>query len=75
MLLLKLCKAIDIFLKFGKFNKYFALLLLRGHMLQFTKKPFYHMTSRLWNDIMPCIKIDKPLVVYRFSGNVIKCRP
>ena len=38
MLLLKLCKAIDIFLKFGKFNKYFALLLLRGHMLQFTKK-------------------------------------
>ena len=22
--------------------------------------------------IMPCIKIDKPLVVYRFSGNVMK---
>ena len=22
--------------------------------------------------IPPCIKIDKPLVVYRFSGNVIK---
>ena len=24
------------------------------------------------SDITPCIKIDKPLVVYRFSGNVMK---
>ena len=23
------------------------------------------------SDITPCIKIDKPLVVYRFSGNVM----
>ena len=24
------------------------------------------------SEITPCIKIDKPLVVYRFSGNIIK---
>ena len=24
------------------------------------------------SEITPCIKIDKPLVVYRFSGNVMK---
>ena len=24
-----------------------------------------------WSEITPCIKIDKPLVVYRFSGNVM----
>ena len=23
-------------------------------------------------EITPCIKVDKPLVVYRFSGNVMK---
>ena len=23
-------------------------------------------------EIIPCIKIDKPLVVYRFSGNTMK---
>ena len=28
----------------------------------------YDMASE--NEITPCIKIDKPLVVYRFSGNV-----
>ena len=25
-----------------------------------------------WSEITPCIKIDKPLVVYRFSGSVMK---
>ena len=24
------------------------------------------------SDIMPCIKIDKPRAVYRFSGNAMK---
>ena len=24
-----------------------------------------------WSEITPCSKIDKPLVVYRFSGNVM----
>ena len=24
------------------------------------------------SEIMPCIKIDKPLVIYRFSGNIMK---
>ena len=33
---------------------------------------FYHMTSVKWgSEIMPCNKINKPLVVYRFSGNVM----
>ena len=31
-----------------------------------TKKSIYHMTS-----LTPCNKIDKPLVVYRFTGNVM----
>ena len=30
----------------------------------------YEVTSG--SDITPCIKIDKPLVVYRFSENVMK---
>ena len=30
-------------------------------------KHFYHMTLRLG----PCNKIDKPPVVYRFTGNII----
>ena len=25
-----------------------------------------------WDEITPCNKIDKPLVLYRFSGNVMK---
>ena len=29
------------------------------------------MTSRSGSEITPCNKIDKPLVVYRFSGNVM----
>ena len=33
---------------------------------------FYHMTLRLQVNITPSIKIDKPLVVNRFSGNVMK---
>ena len=24
-----------------------------------------------WSEVKPCNKIDKPLVVYRFSGNVM----
>ena len=31
---------------------------------------FYHMTSRP-SVITPCNKIDKPLVLYRFTGNVM----
>ena len=39
-----------------------------------------HMSNQYWseshdvaseNDITPCNKIDKPLVVYRFTGNVM----
>ena len=30
----------------------------------------YHMTSRSGSEITPCKKIDKPLVVYRLTGNV-----
>ena len=30
----------------------------------------YDVASR--SEIMPCIKIDKPLVVYRFSGSLMK---
>ena len=36
------------------------------YMLQ---KVSYHMTSG--SEITPCNKICKPLVVYRFSGNVM----
>ena len=32
---------------------------------------FYHMTSRLGVPQNLCNKIDTPLVVYRFSGNVM----
>ena len=38
----------------------------------FELKDLYHMTSG--SEITPCIKIDKPLVVYRFSSNVMKLR-
>ena len=31
----------------------------------------HHMTSRSGSEITPCNKIDKPLVVYRFTGNVM----
>ena len=30
----------------------------------------YDLTSE--SEMTPCIKIDKPLVVYRFSGNFMK---
>ena len=33
---------------------------------------FNHMTSVKWgSEITPCNKINKPVVVYRFTGNVI----
>ena len=33
--------------------------------------PFYHNNVASGDEITPCNKIDKPLVVYRFSGNVM----
>ena len=38
----------------------------------FTINPFKSYEVASESEITPCIKIDKPLVVYRFSGNVIK---
>ena len=32
---------------------------------------YFNLFIFLWSDITPCIKIDQPLVVYRFSGNVM----
>ena len=32
--------------------------------------PSYDVASK--SEITPCIKINKPLVFYRFSGNVMK---
>ena len=32
---------------------------------------YYMTSSQSASEIMPCNKIDKPLVVYRFLGNVM----
>ena len=34
-------------------------------------KVFYHNDVASGSEITPCNKIDKPLVVYRFTGNVM----
>ena len=48
------------------FHKSYANICI-FHML------FDHMTSRASeSEVTPCIKIDKPIVVNRFSGYVIK---
>ena len=35
--------------------------------------PEFHLSYDVtfWSEIRPCNKIDKPLVVYRFTGNVM----
>ena len=46
-------------------------------MIQYARSSYYHdnvylshdVASR--NDLTPCNKIDKPLVVYRFTGNIM----
>ena len=37
-----------------------------------TNKENYHNDVASESEIMPCNKIDKPLVGYRFTGNVMK---
>ena len=46
--------------------------LIALHLCVLTVMCMYHITSRSGSDITPCIKICKPLVVYLFSGNVMK---
>ena len=45
-------------------NRFFFLLTIKYHILS------YDVDSG--SEITPCNKIDKPLVVYRFTGNVMK---
>ena len=43
-----------------------------GHLLNTVMtKNVYHNDVANGNEITPCNKIDKPLVVYRFPGNVL----
>ena len=43
--------------------------LKRSQIIQFYVLLSYDVASG--NEITPCNKIDKPLVVYRFTGNVM----
>ena len=48
-----------------------CIWILTAQLLSMANQPFsYDVTSG--SEIKPCIKVDKPLVVYRFLGNVIK---
>ena len=49
---------------------YIIILLLFNFRMKYLLS--YDVASG--SEIKPCIKIDKPLVVYRFSGNVMKWR-
>ena len=39
-----------------------------------TKYPILSYDVASGSDITPCIKIDKPVVIYRFLGNVMQWR-
>ena len=58
------------------------MFLLKSDLLKTEQKLIFIMTSLYFlvlsydvasgSETTPCIKIDKPLAVYRFSGNVMK---
>ena len=54
-----------IFFHYSSFS--FFLLSFQDRKLYF----FLPYDAASWSEITPCNKIDKPLVVYRFSGNVM----
>ena len=47
----------------------FLYVIFAGHIYLFYSQLSHVVASG--SEIMPCNKIDKPLVVYRFSGNVM----
>ena len=54
------CQHFSIYKKHGKLYAQLSM-----------KKYFYHYNVASESEITSCNKIDKPLVVYRFSGHVI----
>ena len=56
--------------KFEIKSKVSADQLLGSHHLTIERRDLSHGVAS-GSEITPCNKIDKPLVVYRFSGNVM----